>query len=80
MNFSMIPGLARAYQEELLREAELHRLGNAAGMPKPRLRARLLARVGRTLISIGSRMVERSRPVLAGSSCICHDVTRQVPG
>ncbi len=77
---SNIPGLARAHQEELLREAEQRRLRNSARRSEPSLRARLLSRVGGALISIGSRLLEKHEPLLAGGSCICHDVTGKVLG
>lgn len=75
-----IPGLARAYQEQLRREADLRRLGDPVKRPELHRRARLLARAGRVLISIGSRLVDRYGPVLAGSPYPRHDVPGQVLG
>jgi hypothetical protein len=77
---SDIPGLARAYQEELLRETKRRRLGNSAQGPQPSLRARFLARVGRVLISMGSKLVDRHGSALTGGPCICRDATGQVLG
>lgn len=84
MYTSGIPDLARAYQEERQREAELRRLSKPANTteprPEPRLRARFLARLGRLLISIGSRLVARYTPAPACSPCLCHDVAGQALG
>lgn len=77
---SDVPGLARAYQEELLREAQRRHLGPSAQRPQPSFRARLLAQMGRILISIGSRLVDRHGPALAGGPCLCRDVTGQALG
>jgi hypothetical protein len=80
MNNSMTPELVRAYQEELLREAAQGRVDIATKVPTPGLWAHVLVRAGTVLISIGSMLVERYRPVLVGGSCVCPDATRKALG
>lgn len=77
---SFTPGLARAYQAELLREAEQRRRGKLSKRPELRLRERLLVRAGRALISIGSKLVERYGPVLVGGPGACPDATGKALG
>jgi len=77
---SNTPRLARAYQEELLREAEQSRAEKSAKTPQSGLWTHVLIRVGEVLISIGSTLVERSGPMLAGGSGVCPDATRKALG
>ncbi len=72
--------LARAYQAELLREAEQRRRGKLAKGPELRLRERILVRAGRVLISIGSKLVERYGPVLVGGCGAYPDATGKALG
>lgn len=74
------PGLVRAYQEELLREADQTREDKSANVPELGPWARILARAGKVLIFIGSMLVERYGPVLVGGSGACPDATGKALG
>ena len=62
MNYPMTPTSAMAYQESRLRGNERKYLVRAS---RPRLHARLLARVGRVLASAGTGLRERYEPAFA---------------
>lgn len=65
MYYPMTPTLAMAYQQDRLRGNEQKFLVRAS---RPRLYARLLARVGRALASAGTSLRERYEPALAAGS------------
>jgi hypothetical protein len=62
MYYPMIPTDAMAYHEGRIRENKHLYLVSAARLARPRLHARLLARVGRILASAGTRLRERYEP------------------
>ena len=61
--------LAKLYQEERQKEAEIARLLNAANSYAPRFRDRFLFNIGEFLISLGQWIKERFEPKLAPQYC-----------
>jgi hypothetical protein len=65
MFYPMLPTSAMEYHESRLKKAEREYLVRSARARVPRLHARLLARVGGTLASVGTGLLERYEPALA---------------
>jgi len=64
MLYPMIPSLAKAYQENLLREAERGRPVQVPASAGSRLQGRVFLRLGDWLISLGTKLRERSEPTM----------------
>lgn len=62
MYYPMLPTDAMAYHEGRIREIKYLHEVSAARLARPRLHARILARVGRTLASVGTSLRERYEP------------------
>ena len=65
MYYPMLPTSAMAYHEGRLKAAKQEYLVRSARAGKPRLHARLLARVGGALASAGTSLLERYEPAFA---------------
>ena len=62
MHYPMLPTSAMAYHEARLEEARRGYLVRSARAARPRFHARLLARVGAALASVGKSLLERYEP------------------
>ncbi len=64
MFYPILPALVKAYQDELIADAEQTRLPTHVRVVRPRFRHRFLGRVGALLIFAGLWLRERYEPAL----------------
>ena len=65
MYYPMLPTSAMAHHESRLKKAKREYLVRSARAGSPRFHERFLARVGGTLASVGTSLLERYEPALA---------------
>jgi hypothetical protein len=60
--------LAKAHHSEMLKESDIRRALREAGLTRPRLQDRVLANIGRFLISVGKKLQGQYASVMPHSS------------
>ena len=77
MYYPMLPTSAMDYHKGRLKEAKREYLVRSARAGGPKFHARLLARVGGTLASAGTSLLERYEPALAAGPEVSATATGQ---
>ena len=71
MYYPMLPTSAMDYHESRLKKAEHEYLVRSARAGAPKFHARLLARVGGALASVGTSLLERYEPGFTAGPEVC---------